>query len=461
MKKNELFKQIPKVDLLLKNEQFQTENKDLLLIAVHHVLDSIRKDILDEKIVTLLDEKNILDSISQKINSLNVRNLRRVVNATGVVLHTNLGRACLSKEAAQAAMDVGMHYSTLEYDVQRGGRGTRYCAVEGLLTELTGAQSALVVNNNAAAVLLVLGEMAKGKEVVISRGELVEIGGSFRVPEVMEQSGAILKEVGTTNKTHLRDYEQAISDNTGALLRVHTSNYKIVGFTHQVPLEELVCLGKERNIPVIEDLGSGAMDSLGEIGLLEEPSIRESIATSADIVTVSGDKLLGSSQAGIILGKKEYIDRIKKNPLLRALRIDKMSLASLEVTLRQYREASTSKETIPVLKMLSTSNEVLQKKAEQLAKLLECQRLRIEIVETKNEVGGGSAPTALLNSYAVSIQSEHISTAKIERFMRLSAIPIIGRVYDDRFLLDVRTISEGEFDIIQAQLAGIWGGNIE
>lgn len=373
--------------------------------------------------------------------------LRRVINATGVVLHTNLGRAPLGTEALEAVTAVARGYSSLEMDLATGTRGERYTHVTRLLHALTGAEASLVVNNNAAAVLLVLHTLARGREVVVSRGQLVEIGGSFRIPEVMAASGATLVEVGTTNKTYLRDYEQAIGPQTAALLRVHTSNYRLVGFTRQVPALELAGLGQRYGLPVIEDLGSGLLVDLSPFGIRGEPLVSDSLGAGIDIVTFSGDKLLGGPQAGIILGRQKYLEAMKKNHLLRALRVDKLTLAALEATLRLYLEPGRLAE-VPALRMLTAGPEELEARAARLAALLTRalgQAARVGVVNGFSQAGGGSLPGVDLPTFMVQVHLQDIKVEVLATQLRQGEPAVIGRVQKDSLLLDVRTVPEGDF----------------
>lgn len=396
-------------------------------------------------------ESSYLESLMKKVfEEYETPSLKRVINATGVVIHTNLGRAPLSKKVIEEIVKVAKYYSNLEYDLKEGKRGSRYIHVEEILKEITQAESALVVNNNAAAVLISLNTLAYGKEVIVSRGELVEIGGSFRIPEVMKWAGCILKEVGTTNKTHLFDYENAITENTALLLKVHKSNFEIVGFTKEVSIEELVNLGRKFNLPVMKDLGSGCFVDLSKYGLKKEPTVQEVLKAGVDIVTFSGDKLLGGPQAGIILGKKEYIEKIRKNPLNRALRIDKLTLAGLEATLRLYRDEILAIEHIPVLKMILTSKEELKKRAKNLLKKLRELKLKdfkFEVVETINKTGGGALPTLDLVSYAVAVEVP-FSSQILQKKLREYKPPIITRIEEDRVLIDVRCLFDEDYKII-------------
>jgi len=382
-------------------------------------------------------------------------NFIRVINATGVVIHTNLGRSVLPSEAMSWIAEIGSGYSNLEFDLATGRRGSRYSLVEELLCRLTGAEAGLVVNNNAAAVLLALDTLAKGRQVVVSRGQLVEIGGSFRIPEVMARSGAQLVEVGATNRTHLRDYQAALAEETALLLKVHTSNYRIIGFTSEVPLAELVELGRQHKLPVMEDLGSGCLVDLSCYGLMKEPTVREVVATGVDVVTFSGDKLLGGPQAGLIVGRKEIIERIKRNPLNRALRIDKFTLAGLEAVLRLYLDERQALARIPTLAMLSMPEAEIAKKARRLVRLIR-QPLegacRVGTVKTFSRVGGGALPEFDLPTVAVSLHPANFSVNELEQRLRGVAEPIIGRIENDHFLLDLRTVADPEIGRLAATL---------
>jgi len=385
-------------------------------------------------------------------------NLRPVINATGIIIHTNLGRSLLADSALENIQQIAAGYSNLEFDLKAGERGSRYSSVEELICEISLAEAALVVNNNAGAVLLSLETIASGKNVIVSRGELVEIGGSFRIPDVMTKSGAILREVGTTNRTHLRDYENAIDDHTGLLLKVHTSNYSVVGFTSGVSLQELVALGKQHNIPVMEDLGSGTFMDLSQYGLQKEPTVQEAVATGVDVVTFSGDKLLGGPQTGVIAGSKQMLDRIKQNPITRALRIDKLTLAALEATLRLYRDRTTVLDRIPTLRMLTMPSNIIATKAEKLLKLLQelhDERLEVHIFEAVSRAGGGSLPMLQLPSRSVGVKIAGVSANRIDTWLRAYHLPIIGRIEADFFMMDVRTVREKELVDISAAFGNL------
>ena len=447
----ELLKKIPKVDDLLRSpalsDALAQYGDRAVTEAVRAELDVLRQGILKGQVQVLPEHPDLCRQIVTSVQRAALPSFRTVINGTGIILHTNLGRACLSEKAAQAASDAARRYSNLEYNLQTGSRGSRYSHVEDILCRLTGAESALVVNNNAAAVLLILSALTQGGQVIVSRGELVEIGGSFRVPEIMEACGAQLKEVGATNKTHLRDYERAINEQTKALMKVHTSNYRIIGFSQTPSLSDLTELGHRYNLPVIEDLGSGCLLDLNRFGIHDEPSVQDSLKAGVDVVSFSGDKLLGGPQAGIILGKKQYVDILKKHPLNRAMRVDKMTLAALEATLHSYEQGT--EDEIPVIGMLAAQPEALRQKAQQLHSLLEEAGIPSQVVPVEGRVGGGSVPNHSLPSYAVALEG---AVNDLEQKLRLGLRPIIGRIHNDRYLLDVRTLWAEDFPVIVAAI---------
>lgn len=448
-----LLRQIPKVDELMKQPLLlslcESVPSQTVTQAVRQVLEDLRKDILSGKIEEMPSVEALCAGIVSDASRQAEPSLKKVINATGIILHTNLGRACISARAAVAAQEVAQSYSTLEYNLQAGRRGTRYSHVESLLCKLTGAESALVVNNNAAAVLLILSDMAQGGQVITSRGELVEIGGSFRVPDIMEACGAELKEVGTTNKTHLWDYDRAITEKTRALMKVHTSNYRIVGFSETPTLPELAELAHSRGLPVIEDLGSGCLVDLQQFGIYGEPTVQDSVRAGVDVVSFSGDKLLGGPQAGIIVGKKAIVDKLKKHPLTRAMRVDKMTLAALEATLRSYEIGAYNE--IPTIAMLAVTQDQLRAKADALCGLMTAAGIAAEVVPTEGQVGGGSVPTQMLKSFAVAVQPAGVNLDQLEANLRMGRPAIVGRINHDRFLLDVRTLKESDYaDIVKA-----------
>ncbi len=424
--------------------------------AIRDELEALRGNILAGDLTELPEKKAILDAACTRAYGEQRSSLRRVVNGTGVVLHTNLGRSLLSWQAVSAVEEVARNYSTLEYDVDSGSRGSRHDHIDNLLASVTGAEAAMVVNNNAAAVLLILSAMGKGGEVITSRGELVEIGGSFRIPEIMTQCGCTLREVGTTNKTHLFDYEDAIGPETRALLRVHTSNYRIVGFSERPGLAELVELGRKHDLPVIEDLGSGSLVDLTAFGIHGEPTVQQSVKAGVDVISFSGDKLLGGPQAGLILGKRAYIEKLKRHPLARALRVDKMTIAALRETLYAYQDPAWAKCNIPVLRMLGASGEELRGRAEKLRLALEGFGCAARVVETEGQVGGGSCPTQLLKSWAVAVDPGKLTADQLAEALRRPYPHIIGRISQGQYLLDVRTLTDDDFSVIARRLGEVF-----
>ena len=383
--------------------------------------------------------------------------LQTVVNATGVVLHTNLGRALLSPLAVERLVAAAGAYSNLELDIATKERGSRYSHVEPLLRRLSGAEDALVVNNNAAAVLLALETLAAGREVIVSRGELIEIGGEFRIPDIMRRSGARLVEVGATNRTHLRDYADAIGAETALLLKVHTSNYRVVGFTAAVSSRELVELGRERGVPVMEDLGSGSFVDLRPHGFPYEPTVPEVVSAGVDVVTFSGDKLLGGPQAGVVVGRRALVGRLKKNPLNRALRIDKLTLAALEATLYAY-EAGDPREVVPTLRMLTEPLASVRARARRVVRLVPAAvrtRLAARVVDDEAQVGGGALPTVVLPTSAVVLGSRELPAQILDDALRRCAPAVIGRIADDRLLLDCRTVLDAQVAVLARALAGV------
>ena len=406
-----------------------------------------------------------MDSHFSKNISLKLSpHFKRVINGTGVVIHTNLGRSILSEKTTDSLVRAGGYYSNLEFNLETGRRGSRYSLVEDVICELTGAEAALVVNNNAAAVFIALETLASKKQVIVSRGQLVEIGGSFRIPDIMAKSGATLKEIGATNRTHLYDYERAISEDTALLLRVHTSNFRIIGFTSEVSAEEMVELARKNNLLTMEDLGSGSLIDLSQYGFPKEPTVQQIVKAGVDVVTFSGDKLLGGPQAGIIVGKKDAIAKIKKNPLNRALRIDKFTLSSLESVLREYYDLTQALKNVPTLSMLTISPEELKKRGQRvvrrLKKAVESQ-CEIKLVPTTSRVGGGALPEFGLESWAVDLAPLKMKLSFFESSLRKLSIPIIGRIESERFLLDVRTIQDREIADLVFSLTEFFGSIIE
>lgn len=456
-KQKDYLKSLPSVDRLLKKWQLRfpdDENEKLVKKAANLCLEVERKRIFNEECYVALSTEGWFERIEQKIAELNQLSLRKVINGTGTLLHTNLGRAVLSESIKKNVESVAFGYSNLEYDLSAGKRGSRYVHLEELIQELTGAESVLVVNNNAAAVLLALSTLVSGKEVVVSRGELVEIGGSFRIPDVIKSGGGQIVEVGTTNKTRLQDYQEAITDETAALMKIHTSNYRVIGFTGEVSCKDLANLAHSKNLPLINDAGSGLFLDLSIYGLPYEPTIKELVQQGCDVVTFSGDKLLGGPQAGIIVGKKEFIEPMKKNQLLRALRIDKLTMAALEATLQIYLDEKKCVEKIPLLRMLSLTMEECYQKAEELCSLL-MQRnsdLVVEVIVGESEVGGGAYPGCYLPTYLVKITSIKCPASELELIFRNAEIPIIGRVKNNSFLLDVRTIDADDFKLVKKMI---------
>ena len=456
--KQTLFKLIPSVDRLLNShellETLHSYPRTLVLQAIHQVLDNIRTQITGGE--AYQDETDfgldrIVLAVRDRLMRLSQSSLRPVINATGVIVHTNLGRSLLADKVIERFRTIAGGYSNLEYDLDQGKRGIRYTHVEGIFKELTGAEGVMVVNNNAAAVLLALETLARGREAVVSRGQLVEIGGSFRVPDVMRKSGARMMEVGTTNKTHLRDYEEVIGPDTALLLKVHQSNFQIVGFTEEVETSRLVELGNKYNIPVMEDLGSGCLVDFSKYGLTKEPTVQEVLAEGVGLVTFSGDKLLGGPQAGIILGKKHLVDAIKRNPLARAVRIDKLTLMALEETLNLYRDERAALEEIPTLKMICQDFGTMRSKARRLNRMIgsqNTQNFSMDYVNGDSKVGGGALPLFVLPSRLLCLRPGAMSAHDMEAWFRAYDPPIILRVEKDQILMDLRTIQDNELKTV-------------
>jgi L-seryl-tRNA(Ser) seleniumtransferase len=484
MTKLNFFRYLPSVDEVLQRVEVLEEIKkypraivvDSIREAINSVRDEIKKGFTGAAIEDAQEDTNeamvekklstlILKLFMANVNEKGQQQFRPVINGTGTVLHTNLGRSLLSAKAQEAINQVAGAYSNLELDLATGLRGSRYDHITDVLTKLTGAESALVVNNNAGAVLLALATLAKGKEVIVSRGQLVEIGGSFRIPEVMEQSGAKLVEVGATNKTHPRDYSSAVTDETALLLKVHTSNYRVVGFTRETTSEELVEIGKQNNLPVMEDLGSGFLVNLRELGVGDEPTVQECVASGIDVVTFSGDKLLGGPQAGIIVGKRKYIDLIKKHPLTRALRVDKLTLAALEATLRAYLEPETVLKEVPTLRLLTTKLEDLDRRADSLIKKIQDKlalissennrpKITIEKIQGFSQVGGGALPTTDLETKLVALSIEAISLREFSVKLRKARPALLVRIQENKILMDPRTILDEQLDQVAEIIKG-------
>jgi L-seryl-tRNA(Ser) seleniumtransferase len=451
-------RRLPSVDQLVRRLADRPELADIprarLTATVREAVDGARQRVLAGAAEDDDPAERLAAQVLETLTRAGAFSLRAVVNATGVVLHTNLGRALLSDLALARLAAVGPAYSNLELDLATKERGSRYSHVEGLLRRLTGAEDALVVNNNAAAVLLAIETLAHGKEVVVSRGELIEIGGEFRIPDIMLRGGARLREVGTTNRTHLRDYVEAIGPDVALLLKVHTSNYRVVGFTSDVPSRELAALGRERGIPVMEDLGSGSLVDLQRWGLPHEPTVSEVVESGVDLVSFSGDKLLGGPQAGIVVGTRSLVGRLKKNPWNRALRIDKFTIAGLEATLAAY-ESGTALESIPTLRSLTEPVASIRRRARRLLSRLDAQtrgRLAAEIVEDHSEVGGGALPEVKLPTAALAVGATPAASRALDEALRRGDPPVIGRIARDRLLLDCRTIRSAEIPAVAAAL---------
>jgi L-seryl-tRNA(Ser) seleniumtransferase len=459
------FRQLPSVSEVLQVPTVaalaESHAHELIVAAIRQELTALREGLSrGEALDGRTSIEDLADRVRQRLGRELRPKLRPVLNATGIVLHTNLGRAPIAEEAAHAAYEAAHGYLNLELELETGKRSSRPLAIREWVCRLTGAESATAVNNNAAATVIALRAMAQGKEVIISRGQLIEIGGSFRIPEIMGVSGAILREVGTTNITRLSDYEKAIGPTTGALLRVHSSNYRISGFTESVPLEELVALGRKRSLPVIDDIGSGALLDFGRFGFQGEPVARDSIRVGADLVLFSGDKLLGGPQAGILAGRAELIQKIEKDPLVRAFRLDKMTLAALEATLRLYLHEERALGEVPVLRMLGMPLAELRQRAETLAERL-CGVPGLAVVAVREDiayVGGGSLPDQALKTHVVELQAHGLSDADLAYRLRTGLPAVMGRVRDGRLVLDLRTIfPEQEASLIEAVRQAVGG----
>lgn len=450
----EQLRELPKMTHILERDSIKkwTNRLSQLYVKKHinYVLEAMRDKILNTEEPVDTSVNIIEKKVIQLLETKTTPSLCKVINATGTALHTNLGRALLDEKIFEEMKNISTRYNNLEYQLDYGQRGSRYSHVENILTDITGAEAALVVNNNAAAVMLLLTATVPGSEVLVSRGELVEIGGSFRIPDVIESVGATLKEVGATNKTHIRDYEEAITEATGALLRVHTSNYRIVGFSQTPDDNEIISLARRYNIPAFNDLGSGLLIDLQSLGLPYEPIISEVIKAGYDVVSFSGDKLLGGPQAGILVGKRKYIDKLKKHPLLRALRVDKLTISALESVLSRYLQPDTVFKSIPLLKILNQSEEILKEKAKLLSR--EINNLNIgyhaKVVQGYSQVGGGAYPGVTLSTSVVEVKHDHYSDYELERWLRLSEGHIITRVSNECVQFDVRTLLKGDIQTI-------------
>lgn len=452
---NKLLRNLPKIDRVLDELHVTlpiTIPQAIIKSAVQKCIEDKRKLILEGKLSSLPQDLGEWKSLfTQAITRKNSLNYKRVVNGTGVVIHTNLGRSLLGPESIEALQVAASCYTNLEFDLLTGKRGSRYSLVEEIICDLTGAEAAIVVNNNAAAVLLALNTLSFNTETIVSRGQLVEIGGSFRIPDVMSRSGARMVEVGATNRTHIHDYEDAISEDTTLLLKVHTSNFRVIGFTSEVPVADMVEIGKRHGIPVMEDLGSGSLIDLSPWGLPKEPTVQEIVQDGADVVTFSGDKLLGGPQAGIIVGKKEVIDRIKKNPMNRALRIDKFTLAALETVLRNYYDLDMALANVPTLSMLTADASTIKKKGQSILRRLggvSKNKKVIELQQTVSKVGGGAMPEYGLASWALVLHPASDNAAALEKQLRSRDTPIIGRIEDEKMILDLRTIQQDDIPLL-------------
>lgn len=460
---SDLRRSIPSIDRLLLDPTFEEllsrRSRALIVSHLRRVQEELREEIARGVGEIPRAAEWYRERLLERLRAAEVRSLRGVINATGVVLHTNLGRAPLAPAAVEAMIEVASSYSNLEYDLEEGARGSRYDHAVALLCELSGAEDALVVNNNAAALVLALNTLSEAHRAVVSRGELVEIGGGFRVPEIMVRSGAELAEVGTTNRTHRSDYRRALEGGgVGALLKVHRSNFRIEGFTAEVGLEELVELAAPFGVPVINDLGSGLIDGLSDLGLPEEPTVREAVAAGADLVTLSGDKLLGGPQAGIIVGHSDLIAALRGNPLCRAFRVDKVTLAGLEATLILHRDPVRARREIPVLRMLAAQGVELEARAEGLARSIGELGVGVELVAGNSLIGGGAMPGAELPTTLVALEVPGMTGHELEEELRGGETPVIGRVIDRRLVLDPRTILEGEEEVLVQEVARIVRG---
>lgn len=469
MNTRDLYRKLPKVDevldLALVREKCLTVPRALLHKAISEVLDERRCRIAglgeaceEEEGAGLVDFDRIVGDIIARALFHNSDKLRRVINAAGVVIHTNMGRSVLDERIVQRSLKTMSSYSNLELNLTTGKRGSRYDHLNSLITQLTGAEASHVVNNNAAAVILVLSELARGKEVIVSRGELVEIGGAFRIPDIMKLSGCTLVEVGTTNRTRIRDYENAINENTAMILKVHTSNYKIMGFTEEAGLEEMAELARRKNVILYNDIGSGSLIDLGRYGVDREPTVMDALKAGADVVSFSCDKLLGGPQAGIILASAENIARMKKNQLTRALRIDKVIISLLEQSLKVYLNEDEVEDYIPTIRMLSYSKVELKEKAEELKRAIEKAGgdYRVTLEEGYSEVGGGSLPMTKLDTYLVALSSDKYSETELQTHLRENSIPIICRTVEKKLLMDPRCLLGDDVSLIAGRLGELF-----
>lgn len=458
--KRELLRQLPKVDYLLKHKELENygKNTDYYTFSqsIKEGIDFFRTQILNDKILSY-DENQVIEKIQEILNKKSRFSLRKIINGTGTIVHTNFGRSVFSKKMGEHLSDIVTSYNNLEYNIETGKRGSRYAHLENVICEVTGAEAAVIVNNNAAAVVLCLNEFAKGKEVIISRGELIEIGGSFRIPEIMKFAGAELIECGTTNRTYIEDFKNAVTENTGMLLKVHTSNYKIEGFSRETPREEIAALGKEKNIITMEDMGSGVLVDFSKYGITKETTVQEALKSGIDLITFSGDKLLGGCQAGIILGKKELIDRLKKNQYLRTVRIDKMTTAVLEILFRTYKDEREAVKNIPALRCITEDISETKKRAELLSCILSEKNIPHRIIETEANIGGGSMPGETIKSFGIEFLF-NISCNELEERFRKAEISVIGRIEKNKFILDIKTIDEQDIIILGDIAEKLFGG---
>lgn len=462
MNKKQRLASLPSVDEILKSEKGlewqESFPRRYILKAIREIIEEKRQAILRDELKEIAMDVIFAD-IQKTIERLSEFSLKPVINATGVVIHTNLGRSVLSEDILENVKKAACGYSNLEYDLEKGERGKRYSHIQRLLNDITGAENSLIVNNNAAAVFVCLTALSKGREVIVSRGELVEIGGSFRIPDVMSSSGAVLKEVGTTNKTHLHDYEKAVNEGTALLLKVHQSNYRMIGFTKSVSIEELVTLGKKRGIPVMFDLGSGSLIDFKPYGIQIEPTVQEIVKAGVDIVTFSGDKLLGGPQGGVIVGRAELIEKIAKNPLMRAVRIDKMTLAAFEAVLMNYLDEENARKEIPTLKMLLQDVSEIRARARKMALRLKREikegSAEIEVMKDSSQSGGGALPEVEFETFVVAVKPKKLSVNKLEERLRHGNPPIISRIKENALIIDARTVRDKEIEALIKGIAGV------
>lgn len=455
---------MPKVDRVLELPEIrmslELHPRPLVVRAVRNALDELRGEVRDGNASLPMADDLIVARIRKELAFLDTASLKRVINGTGVVIHTNLGRAPLPEILRERLEEVAFSYSNLEFNLDEGERGSRYSHLEPLLCEITGAEAALAVNNNAAAVLLSLASFAEGREVIVSRGELVEIGGSFRIPDVMRQSGAILREVGTTNRTHPRDYLQGINPASALLLKVHTSNFAVVGFTKCVSIDELVGIGREHDLPVMADIGSGSLVDLPGLPGTAEPTVQSYVQAGVDVITFSGDKLLGGPQAGIIVGRKAFVEPMKRHPLLRALRVGKMTIAAMEGILRLYRDDRQALTAVPVLRMLTVPADELKARGKLLLRRFHRalpQGIKLELVPGMSQVGGGALPLSEIPTVLIAVKVDASSPQEIESRLRSCRVPVIGRLSRGELLLDLRTILDADIPDLLSSLKTLAG----